>query len=184
MPTLVNQVTLGDLIQALALIIAAVGLFLNLVQMKTANKQKRAEHIVNLHNQFALDKDVLDIYYKIEYGEFRYESEKFHGSDEEKHLDKLLDVFDNIAKLYLLDNFTLQDLNYVAYNYLVVFQDASIKEYLEFLDNWYVMRGMKLKPYSALRSVGQILEREYFKGEPLLIRPTSDAPVTHLSNES
>ena len=174
MPTLVNQITIGDLIQALALIVASVGLFLNLVQMKAANKQKRAEHIVNLHNQFSLDKDVLDIYYKIEYGRFDYAPEKFHGSDEEKQLDKLLDVFDNIAKLYLLDNFTLKDLDYVAYNYLVVFQDASVTEYLKFLDNWYAERGMKVKPYFAFRSVGQILEREYFKGESFLVRAASN----------
>jgi hypothetical protein len=168
MPTLVNQITIGDLIQTLALIIAAVGLFLNLAQMKAANRQKRAEFIIDLHNQFSLDKDVLDIYYKIEYGEFSYEPVEFHGSDEEKRLDKLLDVFDNIAKLYSLNNFTLRDLDYVAYNYLVVYQDESVSEYLGFLDKWYKERGMKVKPYSAFRNVGNTLEEKYFNKAQLL----------------
>src|ERR1041385_6053013 len=116
MPHLVNQISIGDLIQFVALLIASLGLFLNLIQLKIANRQKRAEYIINLYNQSALDKDVLDIYYKIEYGEFRYDHE-FHRSPEEIKLDKLIDMYDNIAKLYRLGNFTLRDLSYVAYRY-------------------------------------------------------------------
>jgi hypothetical protein len=179
MPTLVNQISIGDLIQALAFIIAAVGLFLNLAQMKAANRQKRAEFIINLHNQFSLDKDVLDIYYKIEYGEFTYEPEEFHSSDEEKKLDKLLDVFDNIAKLYLLNNFTLGDLDYVAYNYLVIYQDESVKKYFGFLDKWYVERGVKVKPYSAFRNVGNTLEEKYFDNEQLQVQGSSNNLANH-----
>jgi hypothetical protein len=160
MPHLVNQITIGDIIQVGALFIASVGLFLNLIQLRAANRQKRAEYIINMYNQSALDKDVLDIYYKIEYGNFTYDQE-FHGSEEEIKLDKLIDMYDNIAKLYLLGNFTLRDLNYVAYRYLVVYQDESIGNYLSFLDTWYVQRGMKVKPFDAFRAVGQILEKEY-----------------------
>jgi hypothetical protein len=160
MPHLVNQITIGDIIQFGALFIASVGLFLTLIQLKAANRQKRAEYIINMYNQSALDKDVLDIYYKIEYGNFRYDAE-FHGSEEEIKLDKLIDMYDNIAKLYLLGNFTLRDLNYVAYRYLVVYQDESIGRYLSFLDSWYVQRGMKVKPFDAFRTVGQVLEKEY-----------------------
>lgn len=160
MPHLVNQITIGDIIQFVALLIASVGLFLNLIQLRAANRQKRAEYIINLYNQAALDKDVLDMYYKIEYGKFKYD-EKFHGSEEEIKLDKLIDMYDNIAKLYQLGNFTLRDLNYVAYRYLVVYQDEAVGRYLSFLDGWYVRRGMKVKPFHAFRNVGQILEKEY-----------------------
>ena len=160
MPHLVNQISIGDLIQFVALLIASLGLFLNLIQLKIANRQKRAEYIINLYNQSALDKDVLDIYYKIEYGEFRYDHE-FHRSPEEIKLDKLIDMYDNIAKLYRLGNFTLRDLSYVADRYLVVYQDPSVRKYLSFLDSWYVQRGMKVKPFDAFREVGRILEEEY-----------------------
>lgn len=160
MPHLVNQISIGDLIQFGGLFIASVGLFLNLIQLRVANRQKRAEYIINLYNQSALDKDVLEIYYKIEYGEFKYDHE-FHRSAEEIKLDKLIDMYDNIAKLYQLGNFTLQDLNYVAYRYLVVYQDESVRRYLSFLDTWYVQRGMKVKPFDAFRMVGRILEKEY-----------------------
>lgn len=118
------------------------------MQLKIANRQKRAEYIINLYNQSALDKDVLEIYYKIEYEEFRY-GHDFHGSEDEIKLDKLIDMYDNIAKLYQLGNFTLKDLSYVAYRYLVVYQDESVVRYLRFLDGWYVDRGMKVKPFYA-----------------------------------
>jgi hypothetical protein len=53
-------------------------------------------------------------------------------------------------------------LEYLAYNYLVVYQNHSIQEYLAVIDNWYKDKGMKIKPYSDFRKVGEILEKEYF----------------------
>ena len=167
MPNFVNQITIGDLIQIIAILIAAIGLFLNFRQLRAGNRQKRAEYIINLHNQYASDKDNLDIYYKIEYDAFEYD-ENFHKSEDEKKLDKLLDFYDNIAKLYKLNNFTLEDLDYVAYGYLVIYQNPSVTEYLGFLDNWYKRRGMRVRPFSAFRDVGQILEDKYFRKNPTI----------------
>lgn len=62
MPTFVNQVTVGDIIQAAAVLIASLGLFLNLLQMRAGHRQKRAEYIITLYNQSALDKDIEEIY--------------------------------------------------------------------------------------------------------------------------
>jgi len=171
MPTVVNQITIGDVIQVFAVLVACVGLFLNWSQLKSANRQKRAEYIIDLYNQSALDKDVLDIYYQIEYGKFTYEPKKFHGSPEEIKLDKLIEIYDNIGILYLLGNFKLADLSYVAYSYLVVYQDESVQRYLMVLDSWYRRRGMKIKPFMSFRSVGEVLERKYFDKKQIVPEP-------------
>ena len=162
MPIFVNQITISDIIQTLAIVVAIIGLFFNFAQLKSGNKQKRAEYIISLYNQYMSDKNMLDIYYKIEYQKLKYSSD-FHGSDDEKNLDKLLEFYDNIAKLYELKNFTLEDLDYVAYRYLIIYQDQSVKVYLEFLDNWFEKRGMKLKPFLNFRKVGKVLQKKYFK---------------------
>jgi hypothetical protein len=154
--------SIADTIQIIAILIAALGLFLSWRQLAIANRQKRAEYIINLYNQSALDKDVLDIYYKIEYGRFDYVPSEFHGGPDEIKLDKLLDMYDNIAKLYKLGNFTSSDLEYVAYRYLVVYQDKSVISYLEFVDSWYKQRGMRLVPFQAFREVGKELELRHF----------------------
>lgn len=45
------------------------------------------------------DKEVRDIYYRLEYNEFKY-NKNFHNTEEEKHLDKLISILDIIAKQY------------------------------------------------------------------------------------
>ena len=154
-----------DLLQLLLLLVAAFGLFLNLSQMKVNAKQKVAEYINELFNQYYADGDITDIYYKIEYGKFHYDAESFHQSDEERKLDKLLKLYNNIGKLYSLSNLTTQDLDYVVYGYLVVYQDKSVKEYLTFLDEWYVLRGLSVRPFYPFRTLGAILEKQYYDSQ-------------------
>lgn len=107
------------------------------------------------------------IYYEIEYGKFEYDV-AFHQSEKEIPLDNLLEHYESIAKLYLLSNFTLEDLQYLSYNYLIVYQNESVQKYLTFLDKWYEDRGMKVKPYYDFRVVGKILEKKYFDTELLM----------------
>lgn len=161
-----NVISIGDLLLTLSILIASIGLFLNFLQMRKNNLQKRAEYMINLYNQYASDPDMIDIYYKIEYGEFYY-NEEFHQSPEEKKLDKLLGFFENIAKLYIMKNitFTLDDLKYVAYEFLVIYQDKSVKQYLQFLEYWFSQRGITVKPYEAFQKTGKILEKEMYSRE-------------------
>lgn len=155
------KITIGDLIQIAAILIAAFGLFLNLIQLRTGNRQKRAEYILNLYNQYISDDKMLEIYYKIEYQEFEYCND-FHRSEDERKLDKLLHFYDNIAKLHQLKNLTLEDLDYIAYNYLVIYQNSEIQKYLKFLDGWFKDRGLSQKPFSAFQVVGHLLEKKYY----------------------
>lgn len=52
-------------------------------QTKKSAIQKRSEYIIDLYNTFINDKDMVDIYYELEYGKFKYD-DRFHGSDTEK----------------------------------------------------------------------------------------------------
>ncbi len=168
----VTEISISDLLLAVSILIAALGLFLNFLQMKKNNLQKRAEFIINLYNQYASDSDMMEVYYKIEYGKFKYDK-NFHQSDEEKKLDKLLGFFENIAKLYLMGNITLDDLKYVAYEFIVIYQNEFVQQYFQFLDGWFRQRGMKIKPYEAFRQVGKILKKEMCKHATSDVRSTN-----------
>jgi hypothetical protein len=78
------EISIGDLLVIVSILIAAVGLFLNFLQMRKSALFKRAEYMINLYNYYASNQDMVDIYYKIEYGEFNY-NEAFHKSPEEKN---------------------------------------------------------------------------------------------------
>ena len=153
------ELSIGDLLTVCVLLIASTGLFLNLFQMRRGYKQRSSEYIITLYNHFVSDKDIMSIYYKIDYGNFEFD-ENFQESKEEKQLDKLLGHLENIARLYDSKNITYEDLKVVAYEYVVVYKDKSVKAYLKFLDDWCKSRGIKARPYRIFEKVGKMLENK------------------------
>ena len=156
------EITLGEILTIFSVLVAAIGLFLTFLQMRRADRQKRAEFVINMCNQYLSDSDMMSIHYEIEYDTFEY-TENFHQSPKEKQLDKLLLFFDNIAKLWQMRGITLKDVQIVAYHYLMVYQNKGVKEYLKFLDKWFKRRGVKFAQYAAFRELGKKLEESYFQ---------------------
>ena len=155
-----NEIRLGDVISAGSFLIAAVGLFLNWWQLRLGGIRKRAEFIVSVFNQYVMDPLASDIYYEIEYGRFQY-NEDFHGSENERKLDRSLSYFENIAALYDIGTITLQDLELVRYDFVRVYQNAAVQEYFKTLDRQ--QRGVlyvKGGNYERYRHVAALLAKE------------------------
>jgi hypothetical protein len=151
-------------VQVIGVLGLGIGLFFTNRQLRSNTRQKTAEYSTQLQEQFFTNKDVLKMYYSIEYGEFKY-SQDFHGSENEKALDALLYHLDTIANYYLLSHFDLAALGHFAYRYLVVFQDKDVRAYLATLDHWYPNRGLIVEPFSAFRDVGKIIQAKYYTKE-------------------
>jgi hypothetical protein len=156
-----NEVTVGDILTLLGLLVASIGLFFTWLSMRRGNRQARAQFLIDLLNQYRSDADLLSMYYEIEYGEFAYDG-NFHTSEKEKKLDKLLGYFENIAKLWRMGNITVDDVQIVAYEIIVLYQDNAVKEYLAFLDEWFAERGIKARPYAAFRDLGEVLQQRFY----------------------
>jgi len=154
------EVSVGDLLTFAGLLVASIGLFLTLASMRRANRQKRAEFIIGLQSSLFSDPDMMAIYYEIEYGQFAYDG-TFHGSLKERQLDKLLGLFENIAKLWAMGNLKLDDVRLIAYEYVVVYQDPEVSSYIAFLDEWFDRRGMRIRPFDAFRSLGTVLVKRF-----------------------
>lgn len=154
--------TWANIATALTFAIAAWQLRESNKQSKTAAIQKRSEYVIDLYNTFINDKDMIDIYYKIEYSEFRYDG-NFHGSDMEKQLDKLLGHFSNIGRLYNLGILAREDLKFLEYEFLVIYQNKNIQAYLKYLDGWFKVRQINDKKFYFFRMTGKLLEEENIK---------------------
>ena len=61
-----------------------------------------------------------------------------------------------------MGNITLDDVQIVAYEIIVLYQDSAVKEYLAFLDEWFAERGIKLRPYGAFRDLGAALQKHFY----------------------
>jgi len=148
---------LAELLTIISISLAALGLFANYYQIRKANIQKRAEYIVKLYNDFVNDTDMIDIYYQLEYSDFEYNDE-FHGSETEKNLDKLLGHFSNIGRLYFMGILKKKDLKFLEYEFLIIYQNRNIQNYLKFLDNLFKSREINDEKFEYLRKTGKLLD--------------------------
>jgi len=155
-----------ELIQTIANIATALTFALAAWQLREANKQnkksavqKRSEYVIDLYNTFVNDKDMFDAYYKIEYSEFVYDG-TFHGSELEKKVYKLLGHFSNIGRLFNLGILTRDDVRFLEYEFLIIFQNSNVKAYFNFLDNWFNLRNINDKKFEYFRLTGEYLEKD------------------------
>ncbi len=153
------EVTMGNVILASLLLLTFVGLITNFVQMRKNLLQKRAEFLITLARDYLLDPDLIELYYQIDYEKFEFD-EGMLQTDREKKLDKLLYVYENIARMYLMDNINKNDIKYFAYRFIRVYQNPEVKKYVAFLNEWYGKK-LSVKPFEAFQKVGPILEREF-----------------------
>jgi hypothetical protein len=164
--------TVANIATALTFAAAAWQLYESNRQTKKAAIQKRSEYIIDLYDKFVNDDDMIEVYYSIEYLEFSYNPTErfpnqdfnwdpnFHGTDTEKKLDKLLGHFSNIGRLFCSKILTNDDLQFLKYEFLIIYQNENIKAYLTFLDNWFRVRKIMDKKFAYFRTAAEILEKE------------------------
>ncbi|MEM1042973.1 MAG: hypothetical protein AAGI91_10120 [Bacteroidota bacterium] len=145
-----------------AAVFAGIGLLLTAIQIARASRQQRVERVSEFAKDIFDDPELRGIYYQLEYGQFEY-GDSFHGSEEEQHLDKLLGRFDSLARQVEMGVLKLKDLDIIAYEYIVAYQDLGVASYFEFLDGWFRTRGLKREPYKAFRDIGAKVERRMYQ---------------------
>ncbi|MFW5983094.1 MAG: hypothetical protein ACOCQ4_01230 [bacterium] len=155
--------TTSDIINMALLVATTVGVFAAFRQIFISNKQKRADLILQLCNQFYQDNDMQDIYYRIEYSKFQYAINTFHGSEDEKKLDKLLGLFSNIGQLYQIGIIRDEDLEFIKYEFQIIYEYESVQLYFQTLDSWFNARQISHLKFQPFRNVGQIISNKNYK---------------------
>lgn len=155
--------TTSDIINMALLVATTVGVFAAFRQIYISNKQKRADLILQLCNQFYQDNDMQDMYYRIEYSEFQYAVETFHGSEDEKKLDKLLGLFSNIGQLYQMGIIKDKDLEFIKYEFQIIYEYEGVQSYFQTLDGWFATRQISHLKFQPFRDVGQIITNNNYQ---------------------
>lgn len=152
-----NTISISDLVNIALLVATTIGVFAAFRQIYISNKQKRADLLLQLCYQFYQDHDMQDIYYKIEYEQFKYTVDTFHMSEDERKLDKLLGLFSNIGQLYEMDIIKDQDLEFIKYEYQIIYEYPDVQNYFKTLDGWFQARKISHLKFQSFRNVGQII---------------------------
>jgi hypothetical protein len=145
----------SDIINIFLLLVTAGAAFAAFIQIYISNKQKRADLILELYNQFISDPDMQDIYYLMEYQEFVYDQETFHGSENERKLDKLLGLFSNIGQLHQMGIIKDEDLEFIKYEFQVIYETEGVHSYFKFLDAYFRTKKINHLKFQPFRDIGK-----------------------------
>jgi hypothetical protein len=146
--------TTSDIINIFLLLATTVAVIAAFRQIYISNRQKRADLILQLYNDFFNDTDMQDIYYLMEYQQFVYNEETFHQSPEERKLDKLLGLFSNIGELYQMKIIKDEDLDFIKYEFQVIYETEAVHKYFEFLDKHFQSRNINHIKFKPFRDIG------------------------------
>lgn len=146
------------LVPAISAVFAAIGLLINVRQSRRTNAQARAALVAACLKGFADDEDIQSAFYAIEYSTFRYGA-GFHGSAQERQVDKLLRHFANIALAWQAGLVSIQDVMPIKYYVVRVVDDLEMKRYLEFIRDWSAKVGVHEHPYQVLEALGAELRK-------------------------
>lgn len=156
--TFKSEISAGDIIAIAGFVVAAIGLFFTLHQLRRDSIRKRAEFIITVFNQYVTDPDTSRIFYMMEYDKFEY-GPKFHESEEERHLDRLLGYFEKIAVLYHMGVISRDDLELIRYEFIRVNTNSAVQDYFKFLDTLPQELGVSGGTFKRFRNVAAMLER-------------------------
>lgn len=147
------------LVPVLSFCVAAVAFAINVRQTIINNTLTRAKIVSDTLHVFMDDETIQSAFYKIEYGEFKYDH-NFHGSESEKEIDKLLRHFANLAIMWKNGLLTVKDIHPIQYFLLRTVGNSQVREYLDFIDHWSKTSDTGGHPYVALNELTRELESE------------------------
>ena len=144
------------LVPVLSFLIAACAFAINVRQTILNNRLGRAKIVSDCLHTFMDDDMMHKAFYKIEYGQFKYNG-GFHTSEEEREIDKLLRHFSNLALMWEDGLLDLKDIHPVQYFILRTVNDSEISKYLSFIDNWAGHARTGSHPYASLNKLKENL---------------------------
>jgi len=128
--------SVGDALNAVLLVTAGVGILLTYGQLRTTHKTTRATFLMDLFSALYRDAEVMGAFYKVEYGEFVYDPQTFHGSEDERKLDRLLNLAELVCQLHAKGIITQGEMAFFEYWLVRLYENTEVRKYIEFLREW------------------------------------------------
>jgi len=153
---ILKKITIYEIISLVGFVIAIVSLIIAVRSSKSQAKTRRAEFSFRVWESFIQD-DVQTAYLEIEWGNFNYpytgKSNNFESKDQERRVDKLLYLLDEMALLYENKILEESDKERWLYHGKRVYRDSGVKNYMKFLDEFFKINGIKSRPHGPSRRV-------------------------------
>lgn len=164
-------ITFGTVVSTLSLLAA---ILLTWWQIRKANKQNRAQLVINILSGHVSDPETLAMLYKLEYNDFEFNEKTFPQSSEERALDKLLYSFEQISALYEMRTIRRKDLALIEYDFLRVYCNEEVQKYFAFLDRTPHGLPTDRADFHAYRRVAKQISDEFSRRGGRIVQSCSD----------
>jgi len=154
------EITIGDILTAIGIIVATIGLVFAGLQLRQNTLVQRAQFLLNITERYFADSDVRSLYYKLDSYEFVLNLDSFIGSTEERLLDQLLYNFDIIGRMVKMGAVTISEVQILAYQASRVLNNPEVQKYLEWLDATYYREGIPSLPHKDAKFLVKCLSEE------------------------
>jgi hypothetical protein len=139
-------INISDIISIVLLIIACVGIYLTVRQLRQNYVVQKATFFKDLHLFAISDASWRKGFYLVIYNKFVFD-ENFMGSETEKNIDSLLSYFDLVGGLYATGMLTKQEMPIFENAFRQVYANDNIRIYLDYLENKYKGLGSNFAPF-------------------------------------
>ena len=136
--------TIGDLLVAISLAVAAIGLGMNWSALRRNRELERVDLALSLIGRLLDDSEVRKFFYKIDYDKFRFSTdslEEFKGSADERNLDALLYQYDYLSRMVRRGLVKVDDVEFLLFEMIQVMKNDNVVSYLTWLDLEYKRHG-------------------------------------------
>jgi hypothetical protein len=148
-----GTISLFEILSVVGFIVIVVSVILAVMSSIEQARTRRAEFSFRIWEAFMAE-DIQQAYLDIEWGRFKYPVDTetgFSSPEEERRIDRLLYLFDEMA--LLLDTKVLKksDQERWAYQGQRVFGNQSIQNYMKFLDDFFAKNGRNHRAHDLAR---------------------------------
>lgn len=115
-------------------------------QINITIKDQKTRSQGDLIKELFDDSELRKFFYKIDYEKFHFSTNKeflenFKGSDDERRLDSLLFKYNYVGKLVRNKYLDIDDINFLIFPMLQVYNNIDVKRYLDWLDSENIRWG-------------------------------------------
>ncbi len=150
-----EALTIADKINTALLFVTTLGVLAAFWQIRAGARAQRATFLKDLYMQLRTDSEVARAFYLIEYGEFVCDA-KFHGSELEPKIDRLLTLIDLVCELRAQRVITKREMRFFDYQLSRAARNPEVQNYLRFLNYFYARNGLNRTPFSAFQSYAKL----------------------------
>lgn len=143
-------INFGSIAEIASAIIAAVGFFFAVLELRRSTKNQRAQFLLDTTQRYFGDENVRKLYYELDYREIyivfknnepteilrpTWPAQPFIPSDEERCLDLLLYTLDTIGRVFELGTLTQKEAEIFSFQARRVLSHPSVADYVKWVSD-------------------------------------------------